>query len=290
MIKRILVPLDPSPFADAALEVACYLAKQHQAQLAGLVILDIPGIEKSVGPVPVGALYYAERSIADKERQTEERIRGLLDRFKQTCQREGVAHLESERQGSPSKRIIEESYYYDCLVMGLRNYFRFDTGAGEDQQYGTPDDRTGRSIEQVMDHSAVPIVAVPMGWHIPERKLRTVVALDGSLPAIRALHSLVQLFQPSFVEVKLISSCDEMADGRFWLDEATAYLAAHNFTEVDTEWTSVALRRMLGAPDFVEADLIVLGAHSQAGFVDFVVGNVCKELIERGNNLLLISH
>jgi nucleotide-binding universal stress UspA family protein len=61
MIKSILIPLDPSVYTDMALEMGCFLAKQHDAELSGLVVLDIPGIRKSVGPTPAGGSYYAEK-------------------------------------------------------------------------------------------------------------------------------------------------------------------------------------------------------------------------------------
>ena len=61
MVKSILIPLDPSPYTDSAIEIGCRMAKYHGAQLTGLVILDIPGIEKQIGPVPIGASYYADK-------------------------------------------------------------------------------------------------------------------------------------------------------------------------------------------------------------------------------------
>jgi hypothetical protein len=33
MIKRILIPLDPSPYTETALEMACFMAKHHHAEL-----------------------------------------------------------------------------------------------------------------------------------------------------------------------------------------------------------------------------------------------------------------
>jgi hypothetical protein len=49
MIKRILVPLDPSPYSDTATEIGCLIVKQHDAELMGMIALDIPGSEKSIG-------------------------------------------------------------------------------------------------------------------------------------------------------------------------------------------------------------------------------------------------
>ena len=46
VIKRILIPLDPSPYSKSALNLACIIAKVYNDELTGLVILDIPGIEE----------------------------------------------------------------------------------------------------------------------------------------------------------------------------------------------------------------------------------------------------
>lgn len=60
MIKRILIPLDSSPYTDTAIEMGCDLAKRHDAELTGLVVLDIPGIKETISTVPIGGLYYVD--------------------------------------------------------------------------------------------------------------------------------------------------------------------------------------------------------------------------------------
>ena len=77
MIKSILIPLDPSPYTDSAIEVGCRMAKYHDAQLTGLVILDIPGIEKQIGPVPIGGSYYADKLEEKHTKHAQERIEEL---------------------------------------------------------------------------------------------------------------------------------------------------------------------------------------------------------------------
>ena len=46
MIKRILIPLDPSEYAQAAIQVGAQIARRTDAELTGLVILDIESIEE----------------------------------------------------------------------------------------------------------------------------------------------------------------------------------------------------------------------------------------------------
>ncbi len=66
MIRRILIPLDPSPYSESALQLACIIAKEYDAEVTGLVILDIPGIEDSIGPVPIGGIHLAEKLEKEK--------------------------------------------------------------------------------------------------------------------------------------------------------------------------------------------------------------------------------
>jgi nucleotide-binding universal stress UspA family protein len=289
MIKRILVPLDPSPYAEAALEFAGVLARQHAAELGGLVILDVPGIERSVGAIPMGGLYYAGKRIADEEKKAEARIQKLLTRFRTKCEELGVPHFESERQGGPSENILRESNFYDCLVIGVRTYFTYSTDAGEDLVYGTADDHSGDVLSALMKDSVIPLFAVPKGWRALERAMRICIAFDGSRPAVRALHHVAQLVIPAGSEITLVNSSDNVSQGRFLLDQAAHYLAVHGFTNVAKEWTPISIRQAMADTYAEAADLLVLGAHSHSGVLDFMVGNLCKDLIGRGTKALLIG-
>ena len=111
-MKRILIPLDTSPYSDTALDVGCVIAKQHDAELTGLVVLDIPGIKKSIGPVPLGGFYYAEKLEKEKEREARKRIQKLIAKFREKCTKEGVKYREAETQGSPSEQIVKESIFF----------------------------------------------------------------------------------------------------------------------------------------------------------------------------------
>ena len=148
MIKRILVPLDASPYAQSALNFACKIAQQLDAEVTGLVILDIPGIEKSIGPVPAGGLYYAEHLEKAKENEAKERIDAILADFESKCQQQGIRYAKSERQGSPSQNIIEEAIYFDAVVIGTRTFFKFGTG-----------DHPGDSLEKILDKCITPLLS-----------------------------------------------------------------------------------------------------------------------------------
>jgi nucleotide-binding universal stress UspA family protein len=281
MIKRILVPLDPSPFSKAALDWAMFMARRHDAELAGLVILDFPGIRKSTGPVPLGGSFYAGRLQESRAEEATKRINTLLARFVEKCDKERVAHSENRRQGIPSRWILKESIYYDAVVMGMRTHFRFGTG-----------EKHGDSLEKVLDHSITPIYCVPQNVRLPEgpdRKMTALILFNGSLPSGHALQRFAQLAVPERSDVVLLISHEEREEALGLLDQAEAYLRRHSFERIQKKWTDDNIIKALesGYPDGI--DLIVVGAHSQKGLYKFKLGGVPRHLIKAANTPLLLG-
>jgi len=282
MIKRILVPLDPSPYTETALEIACFIAKRHDAELTGLVILDVAGIEKSIGAVPAGGLHYAEKLKQVKAKEAGERIEQLLAKFRAKCRREGVRHREAEHQGSPSERIISESNYYDAVTIGMRTHFRF-----EDSNKG------GDTLEEILDESVTPVYAVPAKYSFAkaagESLTKVLIAYDNSLPAARALQRFAQFAIPETQEAILLSAGRDQAAAEFYLSQAEAYLHAHGITRVTTEWTSGKIIDAVRDKYLDWADMVVAGAHSKRGLLDFKLGSLTKFLIKQAKKPLLIG-
>lgn len=281
MIKRILVPLDPSPFTETALEIACFIAKRHDAELTGLVILDVPGIEKSIGAIPAGGLHYAEKLKQIKAKEARERIEQLLTKFRAKCRKEDVRYHEAEHQGSPSERIIIESNFYDAVTIGMRTHFRF-----EDSQKG------GDTLEDILDESVTPIYAVPAEYSFtkaPGESFKVLIAYDNSLPAARALQRFAQFAIPEAQEVILLSADRNQTAAEFYLSQAEAYLHAHSISRVTKEWTSGKVIDVVRDKYLDWADMIVAGAHSKKGMFDFKLGSLTRFLIKQAKKPLLIG-
>ncbi|MCC6544956.1 MAG: universal stress protein [Nitrospirae bacterium] len=279
MLRRILIPYDPSPYAAAALEYGCFLAKKRNAEVTGVVVLDTPGIKKSIGPTPLGGIYYAEKLEKTKEEKAREHIKALLGNFREKCQREGVAHRESELQGSPSEQIIQDSIFYDLMVMGISTHFDFETAQ-------TP----GDSVERILSNVVTPVLTVPDSISLKE-KMNVLIAFDGSLPAVRAMKGFVHLFDTAVFETDitlLMSGIDEDI-AKFYLDGATAYLNAHSFSSVKVEQISQDIIEAMEERYLQWADMVVLGVHSKKGLLDFMIGSLSRHLIRSGNKPLLFG-
>ncbi len=281
MIKRILVPLDPSPFSAAALDWAVFMAKRHGAELSGLVILDFPGIKKSIGPIPLGGSFYAERLQESRVEEATKRINALLSRFVEKCEKADVRHVENKSQGLPSESILRESNYFDAVVMGMRTHFRFGT-----------EEKHGDSLEEVLDHSITPIYCVPQKVRLPEgpgRKMMALVLFNGSLAAGHALQRFAQLARPDKSEVVLLASDKKRDAALAYLGRAESYLRSHSFDQIQKECTDKDLLKVLETGYLGRVDLIVAGAHSQKSLIKFKLGSVPKHLIKAANTPLLLG-
>jgi nucleotide-binding universal stress UspA family protein len=153
MFKSILVPIEGSEYSKAAMYFAIRIAKDHDAQLSGMAIIDKPDIEKSLGPVPLGGMYYALQAEEKKLTEAEAQARDLVDDFSKACKKEGVAFHPIVREGVPVELISDEAKYHDIAVMGLKTLFKY--GAKEDDN----------ALEEYLGHAAQPVIAVPKSYH-----------------------------------------------------------------------------------------------------------------------------
>ena len=278
MLRRILIPLDNSPFTEAALSWSCYAAKITGAELTGLTVLDIPGIERSIGSVPVGGIQVARCIVDTKEQKALEHIKKLLENFESTCKKSGVRYSLAERQGNPSDQIIKDSIFYDLVVIGLRTNYHYDA-----------DDKRGESVEHIMGHSVSPILAVPDRFEKPTGKINVIVAFDGSLPSARALHRFAQIVRTAEYSVTILMSHQDMEFANRCLDGAETFLISHDFKHVKKKWTTANILDEIRENYLENTNLIVLGAHSKSILTDFMVGSLSKSLMRQENKYLLIG-
>ncbi len=279
MIKRILVPLDPSKYCESALSVAIAMAKRNDSELTGMVVLDIKGIEKSIGPVPAGAMYYAEKLEEKRRKESEKHISQLLDKFKNRCDKEGVKHTQAHSQGEPSQQITGYSRFYDMVVMGLRTYYNFD------------DDEKSESLDEILDEGIATIYGIPEKLKLPEEeteRVRSVICFDGSLPSSRALQRYAQFAIPGMMDTVLLNSNVNESDGKHLLEQAEMYLKAHGLEKIRKVWSSHNITRALEEEWLDWCHMVVVGAHSKKIF-DFMVGSLTKYLIANEEKPVLIA-
>jgi len=281
VIKRILVPLDPSPFTDTAIRISTTMAKIYNAQLTGLVVLDIPGIEKSIGPIPAGALHFAEKIELAKKTEASQRIENLITKFRNTCETEGIAFTEAHEQGYPSDQIIKVSCFYDLVILGLRTFYHFETS-----------NKAGDSLENLLAESITPIMGVPKNFYIDVlngNKIKVLIAFDGGLQSARALQRFAQLSNSDYMDITLLNSSKDKEYGNYLLDQASEYLEVRGVSGVTKEWTSQEIKQIIDDKYYESHDVFVVGAHAKEGLFDFMVGSLTKYLVRRAEKPVFIG-
>jgi len=276
-VKRILVPLDPSIYAEAATETACRIAKVHGASVGGVVVLDSLEIQSSI--VPTIGLYYPMMvdAVTNRNQHAQKILVDCMDRFATICEKAGVKHFETEWDGLPSQRLLESSISYDLIVMGLKTFFHFETRGGN-----------GNCLSELLDETITPILAVPAKGVADSTSV--LVTFDGSLVSARALHDFARFAAPFNPEVVVIVAEKEEREAKFLLDEAKMYLAAHGIKNVTSVHHASPIESILSDGYIDDFDLIVAGIHSKKRVKDFFVGSFTKSLISAGTKPLFLSH
>jgi len=111
MYSRILIPTDGSSPSEAAVKLGLELARNLQAEVTLLYVVE-PGVTRIlIGPETVPYHPEFSRELAVAGTQALERAEGFAQYL-------GVPVKSELKQGSPSQAILEEAAQHDLIVMG----------------------------------------------------------------------------------------------------------------------------------------------------------------------------
>jgi len=266
MIKRILVPLDSSHYTENAIKYAIMIAKKHNASITGMTVLDITAIEKSVGSVPLGGIYWAEKLEEAKIAEVNNRLSLVEKKFAESCFGNNVNYNLEASKGIPSDWILKKAKFYDLVIMGMRTYFELENP-----------DKAGDTIKKVLNHSVVPILIVPENYVNIQNVL---VAYDGSMQATRALHGFIHLARVLNFNIKLLNSTPDKEYAEFLKTNLTEFFEAYGINNVEFIHTEKNIIDIIDAEFYRENDLFVIGAHSKNTVKEFFIGSLTNYLID----------
>ena len=276
-IKKILVPLDSSPFTAGATETACRIAGKHDAGVAGVAVLDSPEIRSSV--VPAIGPYYPMMidAVQAKIRHADHVLKDAIERFATTCDEMGVRHLETEYEGIPAQKLLESSIFYDLIVVGLETAFHFETRGGQ-----------GDTLDKLLNRTATPVLAVPAKGMPALEKV--IIAFDGSFGSSRALRDFMIMAKPFDPQLVVVAADLDSKQSDFLLTNASTLLESHGFSDVRTLASDKPVEKAFAEDVDDDADLIVAGIHSKHRFKDIFTGSFTARLIKEGRTSLFLSH
>ena len=273
--SKILLGLDGSPYAQAAIEYACQLAHNHNASITGVAIIDQPGIQSSSGPMPIGGAHYEVQLEEQLLEETEEKAKAILDDFARICDDRKVNAVLHADTGSPVSELIEESKFHDFIVIGKRTFFQHDAN----ETYGT--------LERVLKNGLIPVLAVPDA----AREIKKIlVAYDNSIPASKAVHMFLLLGIWNACDVMLLTVNDDTTVAQELLGDLGGFFESYGIKPT--------LATESGHPDTVvksyiaenDIDMLVMGAYGRKSVREFFVGSVTQHLIQETDIPLFLYH
>lgn len=267
MIKSILVALDASPHAGAALEHGLELGRLYQARMTGLYVLDIRYLEM---PPSLDYSYTFEAvpptvvppDVMEKFRVKSERI---LRDFKEAVEKTGLPVETRVEEGVPGQVIADMGDTYDLVVMGKR---------GEHAKWAR--DLLGSTAESVARRSATPVLLV----EAESRPVKKVLVLfDGSHPAVRGLKMAADLAARAAVGLRVLTVDDDPEGGRKTLAEARAYLEPLGLEATYSVLPGRAPKTVAFSLRDDPADMVILGMRGHSPLRHLILGRTTEQVM-----------
>jgi nucleotide-binding universal stress UspA family protein len=275
MLRTILIGLDGSRSCAAAREVGIRWAKQHQAMLFGVGIVDQPTISAvepvgAVGGVPGrDAVYYV--GYGERLAQTRAQVRSMLEGFASQCIEAVVPCSVHEVDGSPAEQLRLEAQRHDLVLLGRETHFHFATQEKPDQ-----------TLRRLLKDGSRPVVSVPED---AGQGRNVIVAFDGSPQASRALYAFVASGLGLDVTIEVVSVSAFAEEAEQTAGRAVQFLRSHGLdastytAESEVPPADILLTRSR----LCDAGLIVMGAYGQKAIKEFVFGSVTRTVLEQSS-------
>jgi nucleotide-binding universal stress UspA family protein len=271
----MLIPLEEYDYSMAAVEYGVHLTSGLACEITGLSILDLPSIEKSIGPVPAGANYYARKQEEQRKQQEQLLAEKIIAEFEQICGSKKIPHRVIQREGDPEEIIIDESKYHDLLITGWRTSFRYGEEPDKHLQH------------EVISHGICPVLIIPK-YYRPIHKI--LLCYDGNNQSTKAIHQFFQFNIYSDKQFTLLTVNNDREEGEQLLNKMTEYL---KFSKVAFQSVCLSGHPQEAILTYVndhDIDLIVLGAYGQKGISKFFFGSTTQKLVKNANRPLFIYH
>ncbi|MCV0437886.1 MAG: universal stress protein [Hydrogenophaga sp.] len=272
--KKVLACVDQSPYAASVTDAATWAARQMQAPLELLHVIDRhPRLESGQdhsGAIGLGAQEALLQQLSDEDavrtRAAREAGRVHLNGLRERALAAGAAVVDvRQRHGDLETTLAELQGDVRLFVLGRRG-----ASAGATQR------DLGRNLEWVVRSVDKPVLAVPDAFTAPTRVL---FAFDGSRVTRQGIQMIAASPLLQGLPIHLLMAGKAQAQGPKQLEDARAVLEAAGF--------AVSVGVQLGDPETVIAgavqslpcDLLVMGAYSHSPWRSLFVGSKTTDLL-----------
>jgi nucleotide-binding universal stress UspA family protein len=286
MIKRILLALDLDIDTPIATRYAISLAKQFDASLTGLAVVDTKNINQKVGVGGIGSIYYADKLRKQMTNEARQQAGKLLDKFDKIVTESGIKYAARMGEGVPYQRIIDDMKYHDLLVIGRESHFF----------YNRPERETG-TLANIVKKSSAPTLVITESYRVPID--RVLIAHDGSMASARAIQWFVQL-QPygKDITIDVVNVCRskkeiDIEKAMLKLHLVADFLKAHDYKDInqqvlDSEGSNAEV--INNYVQEVKSDTVILGAHAVSAVRRLAFGSTTHDMVQSCPVPLFLSH
>jgi len=279
MIKTILLCVDGSKYAGAAINAALWLSGKLAARICALSVVDtrllegpwLADLSGATGAQPFQSLVPQAREFYER------RARVAVDEAAASAKRDGVVCETEVRTGSLVGTILDAERAAELVVLGQR-------GEG----FEATDEWLGSNIERIVRKSIKPCLITPLRF----RPIRSILAAyDGSQHANHALYTAFELAKSLGAKLTIIAvetTHDE--EQKSWaLKEAMDLAARQAVTAKPLALHGVPEEKILEIASSQEHDLVVMGAYGHTRLRELVLGSVTNHVIRKSSIPVLLA-
>lgn len=269
MIKNILVPVDGSDHAKAALEYGLWLAEHFNGTLFGQHVVDAVSIEGTFFHDISGSLGFEPyHDFSTKMREVlEERGKAILEEFSQRCREKKIRHEIFLDTGIIPNEICERSRVADLVILGHR-------GINEEFSTGL----LGNTAESVTRKCPRPVFVSTKRFAPIERPL---LAYDGSQRASSAMESAAEFCTQLGLPLTVLYVPKEEKTGEKVLHEAKSYLDSYGIESRYELGRGYPEQKIVDCLLNFNCDLLFIGAYGHRRIIELVLGSTTEYVLRK---------
>jgi nucleotide-binding universal stress UspA family protein len=275
-MKSMLVALDDTPAARAAVRLSLALAARFGASVTGASVLDIVALT-APEMVPIGAYEFKLRADLARLKRGQEQTARVREQFLAECRRRGLAGRVASLEGEPGEELRAAAAAHDVIVVG------------QEVDGGDQTDVLARTVTHMLNGNPRPVIIAPE--HV-ETGNRVLVAYDGSVPAARTLQLFTLLGLGRDCEIHIAAVGQDRKAAANLARQAEAYLALYGLAASLMPIASTAdpCEVVQAQVKSLKADLIVMGAYGHRGWREALLGSFTTRMLSHCPAALFIHH
>jgi nucleotide-binding universal stress UspA family protein len=279
-IADLVVQMDKGAGCVARLACAMALARQHDAHVVGLYVIDLAPAAQ-LGAAGTDGTGIA--MVMDQIRQDEQQAaRPVEADFRARLEREGVRGEWRLVEDLGDDALVLHSRHADLALLG-----RSEALAPGQVQHA--------AIERVLFGSGRPVLIVPGQVATATPGRRVLVAWNASREAVRAIHDALPLLGGAeSVRLVAVDPVPSAAGfGPLPAADMARHLARHGLPVTAAAVASAGRETadvLLEAATDMGADMLVMGGYGHSRLSEMILGGVTRDMLSRATLPVLMAH